>query len=214
MGANQSSRDNMDFYRLVAKAEKADIKGKRAICQIKKVDNEYVQSEWFGNITGWITGLEVKEVEYQGKKNKILVMQVADASGVSQIEASLSGASYAIINCLLNADLTKEVEISAWIKDDKYVNASVKYTSGEKCEWSIPFEEQPKPIEFEKPSGEKDKDYTNVKAWWLEKFISIKGKAVKSNFKGEVKQQPPVSTAQQQSSETPVTPQDESDLPF
>jgi hypothetical protein len=201
MGANQSSRDNMKFFRIVAKAEKADIKGKRAICEIKKQGTEYVVSEWFNNITGWITGLEIKEVEYQGKKNKILVMQLTDSDGVCQIEFSLSGAAYSLINCLIGADLTKEVEISAWIKDDKYVNASVKYTSGEKCEWSIPIEEQPKPVEFTKPSGEKEKDFANVKNWWLEKFVSIKGKATKANFKGEIKQQEaPPAVSQQQSS--------------
>ena len=220
MGANQSSNENVRFFRLVAKAEKADIKGRRAICQIKKQGTEYVISEWFNNITGWITSLDIKEVEYQGKKNKILVMQLTDSDGVSQIEFSLSGAAYSLINSLINADLSKEVEVSAWIKDEKYVNASVKYTDGSKCEWSIPIADQPKPVEFTKPSGEKEKDYANVKEWWLNKFISVKPKAVKSNFGGVVASKPDNTFAGHEQSKPMPTQQmaqgqDDSDsLPF
>jgi len=191
MGANNASRENMRFFRIVAKADKADQAGRRAICEVTKgADGKYVASEWFNNITGWITKLGQKEFEWEGKKSKILVIQLTDSDGICQIEASLSGPFFAIINSLIGADLTREVEISAWIKDEKYVNASLKYADGDKCEWAIPVEDQPKPVEYKKPSGEMDKDFTNVKEFWSNQFLALASKATKSNFTGTVASTP------------------------
>lgn len=191
MGANNASRENMRFFRIVAKADKADQAGRRAICEVTKgADGKYVASEWFNNITGWITKLEQKEFEWEGKKSKILVIQLTDSDGICQIESSLSGPSYSIINSLIGADLTREVEISAWIKDEKYVNAALKYADGEKCEWIIPVEDQPKPVEYKKPSGEMDKDFTNVKEFWANQFLALSSKATRNNFTGTVASAP------------------------
>jgi hypothetical protein len=191
MGANNASRENMRFFRIVGKADKADVAGKRAICEVKKgADGKYFASEWFNNITGWITKLEQKEFEWEGKKSKIAVIQLTDSEGICQIEASMSGPAYSIINSLISADLTREVEISAWIKDEKYVNASLKYADGEKCEWAISIEEQPKPVDYKKPSGEMDKDYTNVKNYWSGQLLMLSQKATKSNFTGVVASAP------------------------
>jgi hypothetical protein len=191
MGANNASRENMRFFRIVGMANKADVAGRRAICEVTKgADGKYVASEWFNNITGWITKLEQKEFEWEGKKSKILVIQLTDSEGICQIECSLSGPSYSIINSLIGADLTREVEISAWIKDEKYVNAALKYADGEKCEWIIPTEDQPKPVEYKKPSGEMDKDFTNVKEFWCNQFLAISPKATRNNFTGVVASAP------------------------
>ena len=235
MGANNASRENMRFFRIVAKADKVDVEGRRAICEIKKgADGKYVASEWFSNLTGWITKLEQKEFEWQGEKSKILVIQLTDSDGIYQIEASMSGPSYSIINSLIGADLTREIEISAWVKDDKdkkYVNASLKYADGEKCEWVIPIEDQPKPVDFKTPSGKMEKDYENVKAFWSERFLSLSPKATKNNFTGVVASAPqaevmeveaPVNVPVQEANTTqepaPVATEaavvEEEDLPF
>jgi hypothetical protein len=194
MGANNASKENMRFFRIVAKAENVDVEGRRAICEMKKgADGKYVVAEWFNNLTGWVTKLEQKEFEWKGEKSKILVIQLTDSDGVYQIEASMSGPSYSIINSLIGADLTKEIEISAWVKDDKdkkYVNASLKYANGEKCEWVIPIEDQPKPVDFRTPSGKMEKDYENVKSFWSNQFLAIAPKATKGNFTGVVASAP------------------------
>lgn len=185
MAANQSSQVNKRFFKLIAKAEKADIEGKKAICELVKDGETYRAKEWFSSLSGYITGLSTKELEYQGKKNKIIVMELTDNEGVFQLEFSFSGASYSIINSLLGADFTKEFEIGAWIKDGKYVNTSVKYLGGEKVSWALQLADQPKPFEFEHPVSKKmEKDFTNVTNFWIEKFESLIPKAVKSNFKG------------------------------
>jgi hypothetical protein len=185
MAANQQTSQNKRFFKLIAKAEKADLEGKKAICEQVKDGETYRVKDWYSSLSGFITGLSTKELEYQGKKNKIIVMELTDSEGVFQLEFSFSGASYSIINSLLGADFTKEFEIGAWIKDGKYVNTSVKYVGGEKVNWVLQIADQPKPFEFEHPVSHKmEKDFTNVTNFWIEKFESLTGKAVKSNFKG------------------------------
>lgn len=187
MAANQNTASNRRYFKLIAKMENVDIKTKRCIVENIKKDTEYVHGEWFSSLSGFITELKTKDIEYQGKTNKIIVMELTDSSGICQLEFSFSGASYSIINSLLTADLTKEVEVSAWLKDEKYVNCSLKYAGGQKIDWEVAIADQPKPQEYQHPITKKmEKDFTNVLEFWVGKFESVRGKAVKSNFGGQI----------------------------
>lgn len=184
MGANQNQSVNKRFFRLIAKAENTNLKEKKCIVEKVKKGDTYADGEWFSSLSGFITSITIKEIEYQGKKNKLIVIEITDNNGVCQLEFSFSGASYSIINSLQNADLTKEVDISGWVKDGKYVNCALKYTDGTKCEWAYQTDQQPKPIAYTNPSGEELKDFKNVKDFWEGLLEKVKGNAVKSNFKG------------------------------
>lgn len=186
MGANSNTSVGKRFFKLIAKAEKGNASTKQVICEQVKQGDKYVVSDWYSSLSGYITAINTKEIEYQGSKSKIICLELTDASGVCQLDFSFSGASYSIINSLLGADFTKEMEISAWVKDGKYVNCGVKYSNGEKASWKLSIADQPKPIEYKTPSGKVEKDYTNVKTFWEDALNSIKGKAVKSNFKGVI----------------------------
>ena len=188
MGANQSTHTNRRFFKLIAKAEKANQKDRKVIVEQIKRGTEWTNGEWYSSLSGYITKLETKEIEYQGKKSKLISIELTDSDGVCQVDFGFSGAAYGIINCLVNADFKKELEISGWIKDEKYVNATVKYAGGDKADWAFSIDDQPKPIPFTKPSGEVEKDFTNVKKFWEAELDKLKPKATSANFGGVKKE--------------------------
>lgn len=192
MGANSNTSVGKRFFKLIAKAEKGNTSTKQVICEQVKQGEKWVVGGWYSSLSGYITAINIKEIEYQGAKSKIICLELTDSTGVCQLDFSFSGASYSIINSLLSADFTKEMEVSAWIKDGKYVNCGVKYTNGGKADWKLSIADQPKPIEYATPSGKMEKDFTNVKKFWENALDSIKGKATKSNFGGVIQAPKPI----------------------
>ena len=219
MGANKNSNESVRFFKLIAKAEKANTEEKMAIVEVvKNGKKEYAHGEWFGSLSGFITSLEIKGFEFEGEKKEKFVMHIEDADGICQLEFTNSIAAQGLINGLLATDLTKEVEVSAWISKNGYVGAGVKY-KGEKdsIKWAIDLKDCPRPTPYKLPSG-KDATYNaNVLEFWKSKFTDLAKKAVKENFAGQrdtktfagyVQNEEP----KQQSSK--IAQHDDSSLPF
>lgn len=219
MGANKSSNESVRYFKLIAKAEKANTEERLAIVEVvKNQKGEYAHREWFGSLSGFITKLEVKKFKFEDEEKEKFVMQIEDADGICQLEFTNSIAAQGLINGMLATDLTKEVDVSAWIGKNGYVGAGIKY-KGEKesIKWAIELKDCPKPTPYKLPSGKDATDNANVLEFWRGKFLSIIPKAVKSNFAGERKEVAPPAVSQQQSSETTATPtgvREHDDLPF
>jgi hypothetical protein len=227
MGANKGSNESVSYFKLIAKAEKANTEEKMAIVQVaKNAKGDYVQTDWFRSLSGFITKLEIKEFEFEGATKEKFIMHIEDADGICQLEFTNNMATQGLINGMLNADLTKEVEVSAWISKKGYVGAGIKYKNAtENIDWAIALDDQPKPVPYKTPSGKEEKDNTNVLSFWRNKFIDLAKKAVKSNFAGERKQaeekekfagyeQKEAPKQQSSNTQSSVNQADESDLPF
>ncbi len=174
MGVNTTTQENVRFFKLIGKAEKADPAGKKAICEVVKQGDTYVNGDWIGSLSGYITGMEVKEFTYENEVKKKFVIRMTDAGENMQLEFSPSYATYGLINAMLQADLTKMVDIAAWIGKSGYVGSGIKYVgSQDNIEWTLKVEDCPKAIEFKTPSGKIEKDHTNVQNFWIEKFNEI-----------------------------------------
>lgn len=187
MGANKNSNESVRFFKLIAKAEKANTEEKIAIVEVvKNGKKEYAHGEWFGSLSGFITSLEIKGFEFEGEKKEKFVMHIEDADGICQLEFTNSIAAQGLINGLLATDLTKEVEVSAWISKNGYVGAGVKY-KGEKdsIKWAIDLKDCPRPTPYKLPSGKDATDNANVLEFWKSKFTDLAKKAVKENFAGQ-----------------------------
>jgi hypothetical protein len=187
MGANKNSNESVRFFKLIAKAEKANTEEKMAIVEVvKNGKKEYAHGEWFGSLSGFITSLEIKGFEFEGEKKEKFVMHIEDADGICQLEFTNSIAAQGLINGLLATDLTKEVEVSAWISKNGYVGAGVKY-KGEKdsIKWAIDLKDCPRPTPYKLPSGKDATDNANVLEFWKGKFTDLAKKAVKENFAGQ-----------------------------
>lgn len=215
MGANNTVSENTSFYKLIAKAEKANEKENKAIVQIEKDSSgKYIQTEWFKSISGFIVSMDTKEFEWEGKTKESFILKLQDSGGVYQLEFTNNIAVQGLLNCLLNLDFTKEIEISAWIGKSGFVGAAAKYVGSDtRTEWAIKLEDCPKPIEYTKPSGEKDKDNKNVIAFWRNKFIDMKAKAKRENFKGTTVFHDKLKAPVIKDAPT-VGSDDDSDLPF
>lgn len=202
MGEISSSNENINFYKLIAKAEKCDPVSGNVIAKIVKQGEEYVTEKWLKGISGWITKAEVKEFEYENKKQKKFVLQLSDSSGIYQLEFTPTTAAAGIINCLLSADLTREITIESWTKEDKngkqFVNACAKYAGeSESIKWAIELKDIPKPVMVDLPSGGSVSDNGNVRKFWIDLFVEkVLPKAVKSNFKGTIAERQPVAEQQ------------------
>lgn len=183
MGANpNTSNEAIRYFKLVAKAEKADPEGKKAIVEIVKRGEEYVHGDWFGSLSGFIVHGEVRDFEWEGKVNKKCVLKIYDGSDTMQLEFMLSFAAYGLINAMLCTDFSHEVEIAAWISKG-YVGAGIRYVGdAQNIPWGIKSEDQPKAVEYTTPGGVAAKDYTNIEKFWLEKFMLVAAKFVRSNF--------------------------------
>jgi hypothetical protein len=203
MGEISGSNENINFYKLIAKAEKADTEKRQAICKVVKRGDEYVTDKFLSGISGFITKAEVKEFVWEEKRQKKFVLQLTDSSGICQLEFTPTGAAAGIINCLIDADFTQEISIEAWVtkpndKNKQFVNACAKCLGADdSIAWAIELKDLPKPVEFTKPSGEKDFDSTNVRNFWIQKFTeNIIPKAKKSNFAGTIAAKPAVTEQQ------------------
>jgi hypothetical protein len=183
MGANaESQNEGIRYFKLIAKAEKADPMGKKAIVEIAKEGEEYVQRGWYSSLSGFITHGEIREFEYEGKMKKKCILIIKDGHETCQLEFTFNFASYGLINAMLCTDFSMEVEISAWISKG-YVGAGIRYAgSAENIQWGIPLAEQPKGLEYKTPGGEEAKDYTNVTNFWIEKFKLICPKLKRENM--------------------------------
>lgn len=174
MGANANTQESVRFFKLIGKAEKADPAGKKAICEVVKQGDTYVNGDWYGSLSGYITGMEVKEFEYENEKKKKFIIRMTDQGENMQLEFSPSYATYGLINAMLAADLTKMVDIAAWIGKSGYVGSGIKYVGdSENIPWTLTTEQCPKAVEYKTPSGKMEKDHTNVQNFWIEKFLEI-----------------------------------------
>jgi len=190
MGANKSSNESIRFFKLIAKAEKANTEERLAIVEVvKNQKGDYAHGEWFGSLSGFITKLETKTFKFEGEEKEKFVMLIEDADGICQLEFTNSIAAQGLINGMLATDLTKEVEVSAWIGKSGYVGAGIKY-KGEKdsIKWAIDLKDCPKPTPYRLPSGKDATDNANVIEFWRGKFLEISTKAVKENFSGKREQ--------------------------
>ena len=189
MGAGQGTTVNRRFFKLLAKAEKADIKGGRAIVEIIKVGEKYQMSNWYKNLTGFITSAQVKEFEFEDEKKVKCILDISDNEGVCQLEFTFNFATYGLINSLLNTSFDKEVSIEAWINKTNFVGCAAKYINEKEAnKWAIDLADQPKGIKYKTPGGKEETDYSNVVAYWRKKFeTEIIPKAKKENFTGTMK---------------------------
>ncbi len=203
MGEISRSNENINFYKLIAKAEKTDLKERTAICKVVKKGDEYVAEKFLPGISGFITKAEVKEFEYENKKQKKFVLQLSDSSGICQLEFTPTNAAQGIINCLIDADLTQEISIEAWVtkpndKGMQFVNACVKYAgSSDSIAWAIELKDCPKAEVVTLSSGDTVTDSGKVRNFWIQQFTEkIIPKAVKSNFAGTIAERQPVAEQQ------------------
>lgn len=194
MGANKGSNDSVRFFKLIAKADKANIEEKKAIVEVVKNNKgEYIHGEWFGSISGFITSMSVKSFEFEGVPKEKFIMVVEDSDDACQIEFTNSIAAQGIINSMLNADLTRKVEIGAYINKSGYVGTSIRYSGdSENIKWKIEPKDLPKPVPYKSPGGKEMTDNTNVLSFWRNSFLEISKRAVKENFKGGKKAKEPV----------------------
>lgn len=192
MGEVSQNSQNIAFYKLIAKAENTDLKNSTAIAKVEKVDDKYEATKFLKGVSGYLTKVEIKEFEYQDKKQKKICLQLSDASGICQLEFTLNGAGYGVLNCLIDADLTREIVIEAWVtkandQGKRFVNACAKYVGDDQSiPWHFQVKDMPVAQVITLPSGEKVTDFALVKQFWLEQTtLSIIPKAVRTNFKGE-----------------------------
>jgi len=230
MGEISSNTQSISFYKLIAKAEKGDLKTGNVIAKVEKQGDQYAVTKFLKGISGFLTKAEVREFEYEGKKQKKLILQLTDSSGICQLEFTPTNAAAGVINCLLGADLTKEISIEAWTtkpndKGMQFVNACAKYVgSQDSIAWAIELKDIPRPVEYKTPSGETATDSANVKNFWIEKFqLAIMPRAVAGNFTGTINPQPteqqvsveaqaPLRSSPEPLASSPFV--NESDLPF
>lgn len=205
MAANQQSNESARYFKLIAKAEKADQAGNKAICENVKKGDKYEQGEWFSSLTGRIVDMSVRNFEYEGKPKQSYRIKLNDGVENCVLEFSLNIATYGLINSLLNTNLNLQLEVGAYISKKGYVGAYVKELgSVDTIGWSIPLESQPKPVEYDTPDG-KQKSYKNVNEFWHQKFVEL-GVKVKSGAGVE----PEFDTKPSQAS----VEDDSTDLPF
>lgn len=189
MGENTETREKKKYYNLVSKAEDCDKVNNRVIARVEKVGNEYQKAAWIRSLIGWITHAEIGEIKWKTKAGKEKVdpkfaLELRDANGIYHLEFTCNNTSYGLINSLLAADFTREIEIEGYIQKSGFVGASARYPGDKDAiAWKIPVPALPKPVEFEHPvTKEKEKSYKNVEDFWIEEFKNIKFKAVMSNL--------------------------------
>lgn len=189
MGENTETREKKKYYNLVSKTEDVDKENNRVIARVEKVGNEYQKVAWIKSLSGWITHAEIGEIKWKTKagvekKDPKFGIELRDADGIYHLEFTCNNTSYGLINSLLAADFTKEIEIVGYIQKNGFVAASAKYPRDQdSIGWKIPVPSLPKPIEFEHPiTRAVEKSYKNVEDFWLEEFKNIKFKAVMSNL--------------------------------
>jgi hypothetical protein len=215
MGANEGTTENKRYFKLIAKAEKAEPNGKIAIVENVKKGDKYEHGKWFASISGFITGISSKEYEYEGEKKTSYSITLMDFRGTYQLDFSLNFATFGLINALLNTDLSKEVEISAWIGKTGYVGAGVKYLgASEQIKWAVELKDQPQGEKYKTPSGKIETDYTKVKTFWGEKFMSLQSKASRNNFKGNVSAPAIQANANFDNEPAHIADKGDDDLPF
>lgn len=152
------------YFKLITQAAKTD--GKMAICEVVKVDGVYRDSGWFNSVSGRATGFYVKE--FSNFKSYSIKLQKGES--VEYLSFMLGFTTFSIINSLLNTDLSKEIQISAWVNKKGFVQASVGYVGGaDKIDWAIEISEQP---QVEKSESGKT-DYSKVNDFWDAKFTSL-----------------------------------------
>jgi hypothetical protein len=187
MGANQSSNESRRFFKLIAKSEKTN--GKQAIVEVVKDGDAYVSGEFYSSLSGFIESAEIKEFVFENETKKKCVLTISDEDGVYQLEYTFNFCTYGLINSMLAADLTKRLEVCAWVNKDRFVGAGLRYEgSREMIKWLIELGKTPKGIRYKTPSGKEEVDYTNVQKYWEERFISIGEKLKGINHSIEKKQ--------------------------
>lgn len=216
MGANSESTENKRYFKLIAKAEKAEPNGRKVICEIIKEGNEFKQKGWFKSLSGFVTGIHFKDYEVEGEKKKSYTIELTCSDGIYYLNFSLNFATFGMVNTLLSVDFTKEIEIGAWVNTKTgFVQTGVKYVGEtDQIKWSVELKDQPKGEKYKTPSGKVETDYSNVKSFWDEKFLSLKPKCIRSNFTGTIKSS--ISANQNFDKEAPthIPDNDTDDLPF
>lgn len=199
MGEVSRSNENINFYKLIGKAEKTDLKNRLAIAKVIKQGEDYVNEKFISGVSGFITKAEIKEFEWENKKQKKFVLQLSDSDGICQLEFTPTGAAQGIINCLINADFTKEISIEAWVtkpndKGLQFVNACAKYAgSTDSIAWAIELKDQPKAEVVTLSSGDTVTDSGKVRNFWIQQFTEkIMPRALKTNFAGTIADKPAV----------------------
>jgi hypothetical protein len=184
MGANKSSNANFRYFKLIGKAENANQLERTAIVEVVKTANGYEKDGWFSSLSGYLTHMEIKEFMYDNKKKEKIIIHLQDNNvDVMQLEMTFNNVVFGLLNSLIDADFEKEIQIDAYINKKGYVAAGVKYTNAsEWIKWKYQLNELPQVKKIELSNGDTVIDNGELVAFWKNKVIDMKSKAVKSNF--------------------------------
>ena len=187
MGLESSNRLNTKYYRIISKTDDINKETRQCIVQVERVSDEYKNTNWGSSVSGWLVEMSIKDVKYKKAGVDSIMKKFAfilqDDEGRHQVEAGTGNAAYGILNCLLEADLTKKISIEAYVNKGGFVNGVAKYYGmDDSIPWAIPVTHLPKPAEYTTPSGKQEKDYGVVENFWIEQMQDIKKRAVHTNF--------------------------------
>jgi hypothetical protein len=153
MGASNSNSKQIKFYSLKAKADETN---KPHFGFYEKVNEKWQITETFDTISGSLVGAEIAVKEYQGAKQNIFKIKLADGEEISQIEMTHNSISYSIINTLSSlAHTLGELKIKVYksSKDGKHYGNAFIENEGQKMAWAFQPSEAPKRLAVTLPSG-------------------------------------------------------------
>jgi hypothetical protein len=201
MGANLGTQEKRRYFKLIAKAEKAEPNGYKVIVEVVKKGDKYEQGEWFKSLSGYIIKAEIKEFEFEKAMKKKCILEIMDADEICQLEFTFNFATYGLINALMNTDFTKKVDIKGWIGQNGFVGAGISYDGeNDLINWALSLENTPKGISYQTPAGETKTDYANVSKFWEQNFKDkVCVNAKRSNYKmGTVLQEKSIAEKKQE----------------
>lgn len=211
VGLYQSSKTPQEGF------EKTEYGTDKKITYIKKIDK----------IEGVITEIDTKEIEFDGRKMKMLEVTMVSGDTQHKIGVSLknqkgsnySDAAIALLSALNGYKIGQRASLSAYWKKStgkngkEYNNLSVAInhldilTSENKPEWTgfVPFTDIPKATSKE-VAGDTVWDFTPVMEFWYEKFTALKEKFSEAPA--------PASEAPKPAPSAQTVTLEDSDLPF
>lgn len=184
MGAQNFNSKQRKFYKL--RTDKAT-KVPAFIEKVKKGD-EYVDGDQYTIMTGYLTKVSVKEVNFpDGKKKEFVVIEMdddADRNTGIIIETGWNYLVRSILNSLATPDAIAHTKISVYKNKNNGYPAAYIEVNHQKVGWKYNPKELPevKKIEFK---GEVISDDTALNAFFRDEIIPYINKKIAGEFEGE-----------------------------
>jgi hypothetical protein len=169
------------------------------------------------NLFGHLTGVSVKEFEFEGKKHKAVRIVIDSATERVILEGGFSNVMVGLINTLAgNKEAIDKIALSVYISKKGYQSMGIIINGGtwEDNDWKFDYNKDLKPLIDVTLNKKKE-----AVAWDKSALIDFLTKEIESDefqakIKGTPPAQAPVQVIEQDSVSAPDAPAEDDDLPF